>query len=170
MNRIILTTLAALALAGCQITRIKRNDNGELEASIISHWLQREVNQCEIEKTADGYKFILNGYKSDASEQLPAFTRETLGGLAIIGRLAGTVFNPAVAGVPLTAEAADADAIKQIQDSIAAAKANEAKAKAEATKAKAELAKAKAELEAAKAQSNSAECANGECDYETVEE
>ena len=168
MKKIAMITLAALALAGCQITRIKRNDNGELEASITSHWLQREVNKCEIEKTAEGYKFILNGYKSDASEQLPAFTREMLSGLAIFGRLAAATINPTVGTVPLTAEGADAEAIAKIQQSLATAKAEATKAKAEATKAKAELKQAQAELEKAKQTQTEPlpECEGDECVYE----
>jgi uncharacterized membrane protein YqiK len=153
----IVTAIAALAalVDGCQVTKIKRNDNGDLEASIMSHWLQREVNKCEIVKTADGYKFILNGYKSDASEQLPAFTREMWAGIGILGRLAGAVANPAVASVPLTSEAASADDIAKLTKAAA-------DAKAEATRAKAELAKAKAEAKAASA--STSDCPNGECE------
>ena len=138
----------AAAFSGCQLTHVK---TPEWEVSLRSHWFKRDVDKCEVVRNADGsYNVSLNGYKSDASEQLPAFTKELWYGLGVLGRLAGAAVNPAVAGVPLTEEAAKADDIaKLIRESAAA---------------KVELEKAKAELKAAKASSGqSAECADGSC-------
>lgn len=157
MKKIIIPMLAsACMLAGCTTTTIETD---EWKVKSMSHWLKRDVDRLSVERTKDGYKVNVNGYRSDASEQLPAFTREMWDGIGILGRLAGSVFNPAVASVPLTSDPADANAIAQIQQSLANSKAAEAAAKAELAKAKAELAKAKAEAKAA----SDGDCPNGEC-------
>ena len=130
MKRIIFAALAALAFGGCSLTSVK---TPEWEAHVRSHWFKRDVDKLEVQRNADGsYSVFLNGYKSDASEQLPAFTREMWGGLAILGRIAAATVNPTAAAVPLTTEAADADAVAKIQRELAAAKAELAKIKAAA--------------------------------------
>ena len=169
MKKTAMITLGALALAGCTTTTI---ETPEWKVSSMSHWLKRDVDKLAVERNADGsYRVNVNGYKTDASEQLPAFTRETLGGLAVFGRLAAAIVNPTVGAVPLTADGADADALAKIQKAVAEYKANEAKAKAEAAKAKAELKAAQAELEKAKAEAAQPEpmpeCEGDECEYIT---
>lgn len=81
----LLVSLSLAALTGCQTAHIK---TPEWEASLNSHWFKRDVDRLDVKRTADGgYSISLNGYKSDASEQLPQFTRETLAGLVAIGQL-----------------------------------------------------------------------------------
>ena len=129
---IIIAALAAFA--GCSLTSVK---TPEWEAHVRSHWLKRDVDKLEVQRNADGsYSVFLNGYKSDASEQLPAFTRDMWLGLGMLGRIAASTFNPAVASVPLTTEAANADDVAKITKELATAKAELAKIKAEAKAAK----------------------------------
>lgn len=153
MKKLIIPALvSASLLAGCSSMTV---ETPEWKVNSLTHWFQREVKEFNVERNADGsYRIGVNGYKSDASEQLPAFTREMWAGIGILGRLVGSAVNPAVASVPLTADPADANAIAQIQQSLANSKAAEAAAKAE-------LAKAKAEAKAASA----SDCPNGECEY-----
>ena len=96
MKKLLITFAAALALVemtGCTTAHIK---TAEWEATIKSHWLKRDVDKLAISRQADGsYSLDLNGYKTDTSEQLPIFTRETLTGLAAIGRIVGAAVNPA---------------------------------------------------------------------------
>ena len=147
-----MAAVATLGLvAGCQLTHVK---TPEWELSLRSHWLKRDVDKCEVVRKADGsYSVSLNGYKSDASEQFPAFTREMWYGLGMLGRLAGAAVNPAVAGVPLTDEAAKADEVAKLIRENAAAKV--------------ELAKAKAELKAASAATKTESgCEGDACNYD----
>lgn len=130
MKRILATAVLAAMAAGCQLTNVK---TPEWEVSLRSHWFKRDVDKFNVTRNADGsYSVDLNGYKSDASEQFPAFTREMWSGLGILGRIAAATVNPTAAAVPLTAEAADAEAIAKLQRELAAAKAEVVKAKAEA--------------------------------------
>jgi len=138
-----LLILAALAAtAGCTTAYI---ETPEWKAKINSHWLKRDVDKLAVQRLADGsYSVDLNGYKSDASEQLPAFTREMWAGLGILGRIAATTINPAASAVPLTSEpanAADVAALVKVTN----------EAKTQLANAKAELAKVKADLDAAQA-------------------
>ncbi len=149
-----LAMLAALAaifagITGCQTAHVK---TPEWEASINSHWFKRDVDKLSVQRQADGsYTLDLNGYKGDASEQLPAFTREMWSGLAILGRLAGSAVNPAVSAVPLTQEAASAADVEKL-----------VKANAEL---KAQVAAAKAAAKASSATSvSSSDCADGSCE------
>ena len=80
------------------------------------------------------FTLSLNGYKGDASEQLPAFTREMWSGLAILGRLAGSAINPAVAAVPLTDAAAEPAAVSSIVTAQGAAAAQKIQAKKTASR------------------------------------
>ena len=156
MKKLIAIAIAAAALAGCQSVAIK---TPEWEATIKSHWFRRDVDKLAVQRLADGsYSVDLNGYKGDASEQLPAFTKEMWSGLGILGRIAATAVNPAASAVPLTAEAADADKVSALVKASAEAKAALASAKAELEKAKAELAAAQA------AQTTEAECSGGDCE------
>ena len=155
MKKLIAIAIAATALAGCQSVAIK---TPEWEATIKSHWFRRDVDKLAVQRLADGsYSVDLNGYKGDASEQLPAFTKEMWAGLGILGRIAATAVNPAASAVPLTAEAADATQVAALVKASADAKAALASAKAELEKAKADLAAAQA------AQTTEKDCADGSC-------
>ena len=73
MKKLVIAAALAIA-AGCTTAHIK---TPEWEATINSHWLKRDVDKLAISRQADGsYSVDLNGYKTDTSEQLPAFTRE----------------------------------------------------------------------------------------------
>ena len=146
--------LAAIfaGLTGCQTAHVK---TPEWEASINSHWFKRDVDKLSVQRQADGsYTLDLNGYKGDASEQLPAFTREMWSGLAILGRIAATAVNPAASAVPLTQEPANA------ADVAALVKATN-DAKVALANAKAELAKAKA---SSATSGSSSDCTDGSCE------
>jgi len=149
-------TIGAILLQGCSTTYVK---TPEWEAKVTSHWLKRDVDKLAVNRLADGsYSVDLNGYKSDASEQLPAFTKEMWAGIGILGRLAGAAINPAVASVPLTADAANADDVAQLVKANAALKAQVAAAKAE-------LAKVKAAGNAASTTGGTTtDCADGNCE------
>jgi hypothetical protein len=128
MKRIMFAALATLAFGGCSLTSVK---TPEWEAHVRSHWFKRDVDKLDIQRSADGsYSVSLNGYKSDASEQFPAFTREMWGGLAILGRIAAATVNPTAAAIPLTTEPADAEAVAKLQRELATAKAEVLRAKA----------------------------------------
>ncbi len=133
----------ALALTGCTTATVK---TPEWEATVRSHWLQREVDTFTVSRQADGsYSLSLNGYKTDTSEQLPAFTREMWAGLGILGRLATATINPATASVPLSSEAASADDVAKLVQANASLKL--------------ELARLKAAQDAA----SCTDCATGSC-------
>ena len=153
----LMITLAALAvveLTGCTTAHIK---TGEWEATIKSHWLKRDVDKLAISRQADGsYSLDLNGYKSDTSEQLPAFTREFWAGVAILGRLAGSAVNPAVAAVPLTQEAASAADVEKLVKANAELKAKSLEL--EATKLELEKLKAESSKLEAKESTNCTDC------------
>ena len=154
----ILASLAAIfaGITGCQTAHIK---TPEWEASINSHWFKRDVDKLSVQRQADGsYSVDLNGYKGDISDQLPAFTREFWAGVAILGRLAGSAVNPAVAAVPLTQEAASAADVEKL-----------IKANAELRAKSLELETMRLELEKLKAESSklqaeeSTNCIDGSC-------
>lgn len=141
---------AAAILAGCTTASV---ETPEWRATIRSHWLKRDVDKLDVVRNADGsYSLSLNGYKTDASEQLPAWTREMWNGLGIIGRLATATVNPATASVPLTADAASADEIAKIVQANAAYKREIAEAKT-----------ALAAATSAPVQDAAASCSDGSC-------
>jgi len=109
---ILITCAAALALlTGCHTAHIEVKGDGSWTADIYDHWMSREIKGFEAEVAEGGkFKAKLTGMKSDASEQLPAFTREMWAGLGFLGRIAASMYNPAAATVqqPGTAVAAPA--------------------------------------------------------------
>lgn len=133
MKRIIATAVLAAMAAGCHTAHIKVEGDGKWEADLYDNFIGRKIEKCSA-NVQEGGKFIfnLNGYETDTSEQLPAFTKEMWAGLGILGRIAAATVNPTAATVPLTAEPADAEAIAKLQRELAAAKAEVVKAKAEA--------------------------------------
>lgn len=140
---------AAAVMAGCHTAHIEVRGDGAWSADLYDNFIGRKIESCTADVQEGGkFKFNLNGYGSDVSEQLPVFTKEMWHGLGILGRLAGAAVNPAVAGVPLSDEAANADDVAKLIRENAAAKA-------------------KAEIKAAKAASGkSADCADGTCGIE----
>lgn len=106
MKKLMLIAIAAAALAGCQSTEITTPEWG---VTIKSHWLKRDVDRVSVDRLADGsYSVYLNGYKSDASERLPEFTREMWAGLGFLGQIAASMYNPAAATVKQTSAATTA--------------------------------------------------------------
>ena len=132
------TALAAIAAAmtGCHTAHIEVLGDGKWNADIYDNLVRREIKSFTgTVKDGGQFEFAINGYQTDTSEQLPAFTREMWNGLAIIGRLAGATVNPAVASVPLTQDAASAADVERLVKANAELKAQVAAAKAEAAKA-----------------------------------
>lgn len=160
MKKVMVIAALALAAAGCQSSKFEKHvthpdgTQDDVCVSIWSNMFKRDLDSFNLDRKGEGvFTLALNGYKGDTSEQLPAFTREMWSGLGILGRLAAATVNPAAAGVPLTAEAADADAVAKLVRENAAAKA--------------ELAKAKAELKAASAATKTESgCEGDACNYD----
>jgi hypothetical protein len=131
-----LAAIAAAALAGCHTAHFEVLGDGKWKADIYDNLVRREIKTFTGKVKEGGqFEFAINGYQTDTSEQLPAFTREMWSGLAVIGRLAGATVNPAVASVPLTQEAANAADVERLVKANAELKAQVAAAKAEAAKA-----------------------------------
>ena len=100
MKKLMIIATAAAAAAGCQTAHVKVDGDGKWEATVRSHWFSREIADLSGEVMEGGkFKFALNGYKGDVSEQLPAFTREMWQGLAFLGQIAAATVNPAAASV-----------------------------------------------------------------------
>ena len=144
---------SAFCLAGCGSVNVACEGDGKWEAKISTGWLRRDIDGFEAD-IQEGGKFTvkLNSVKSDVSEQLPSFTREMWSGLAILGRLAGSAVNPAVAAVPLTQEAANAADVEKLVKANAELKAQVAAAEALAAKA------------SSATSGSSSECADGSCE------
>lgn len=96
------------AFVGCSSTKVEVDKDGGWSVTTYSHWLKRDVDTFRAKKDASSVEVEFNGYKSDTSEQLAKNAAEFWYGVSVLGRLAGTVFNPAVAGVPLDKSAANA--------------------------------------------------------------
>lgn len=139
MKKLIMTTamaaIAAAMLAGCHTAHIEVLGDGKWNADIYDNLVRREIKSFTgTVKDGGQFEFAINGYQTDTSEQLPAFTREMWSGLAIIGRLAGATVNPAVASVPLTQDAASAADVERLVKANAELKAQVAAAKASVAK------------------------------------
>lgn len=149
MKKLILVAIAAALAGGCSLTTV---ETPEWRATVRSHWFKRDLDKLDVQRKADGsYSVSLNGYKSDASEQLPQFAREMWLGLGILGRIAAASVNPVAATVPLTTDAADPTAVTAAVNAASAAKVSEIKAKADAKTQKAASA------------TDASECADGSC-------
>lgn len=151
MKRLFIAIAAAAtaaAITGCQTAEVQVDGQGKWSAKVRSHWFKRDVDKFSASVDRNGvFSIDLNGYKGDASEQLPAFTREMWAGIAMGMRLGLTAASPAVATVPLTTEAADANAVSQ--------------AVAAQGQARAQVLKAKAKLKAAQCDDGS--CGEADC-------
>ena len=137
MRSVMLLCAAACCcvLCGCQTAHVRVDGNGVWEATLSSHWFSRDIDSFTANIQEGGkFSLALNGYKGDISEQLPAFTKEMWSGLAILGRLAGSAINPAVAAVPLSDAAAEPAAVSSIVTAAGNAKAQTIQAKKSTTK------------------------------------
>ena len=133
LKMVALAACAAAMLAGCHTAHIEVLGDGKWNADIYDNLVRREIKSFTgTVKEGGQFEFAINGYQTDTSEQLPAFTREMWSGLAILGRIAGSTVNPAVAAVPLTQEAASAADVERLVKANAELKAQVAAAKAEA--------------------------------------
>ena len=139
---LVLTTLTgcvAFVFVGCSSTKVKVSPDGSWSVDVSSDCLKRELQSFRAKKDGNGTVEVeFNGYKHDTSEELAKNAAEFWHGVGILGRLAGTVFNPAVSSVPLSEEAADPQAVASLVKAQAEAKAILAKAKAEAAAIKAQ--------------------------------
>ena len=133
LKMVALAASAAAMLAGCHTAHIEVLGDGKWSADIYDNLVRREIKSfAGTVKEGGQFEFAINGYQTDTSEQLPAFTREMWSGLAVLGRIAGSAVNPAVAAVPLTQEAASAADVERLVKANAELKAQVAAAKAEA--------------------------------------
>ena len=133
LKMVALAACAAAMLAGCHTAHIEVLGDGKWSADIYDNLVRRDIKSFTgTVKEGGQFEFAINGYQTDTSEQLPAFTREMWSGLAILGRIAGSTVNPAVAAVPLTQEAASAADVERLVKANAELKAQVAAAKAEA--------------------------------------
>lgn len=145
MKKLIAIAIAATALAGCHTAHIEVGPDGTWSADIYDNFIRREFKGFKAEVAEGGkFKAEVNGYATDASEQLPAFTKEMWAGLGILGRIAATTVNPAASAVPLTQDAANATDVAALVKAANEAKTQLANAKAELEKAKADLVAAQA--------------------------
>ena len=111
------------------------------------------------------FDFSAEGMKSSASEEFNA-TMKTYGdAFAQLARLAAACYSPGTASIPLTSEAADANAVARLVEAQAQAKASEiaAKSKRETDKITAQAdAAAKSKATATGTQAT-ADCTDGSC-------
>lgn len=106
-------TIAA-ALAGCHTAHIEVKGDGTWCADLYDNFLCREINGFEADIQEGGkFKLKLNALKSDASEKLPAFTKEMWSGICLLGQIAATMGNGTAAATaqpaPATVSAQTAD-------------------------------------------------------------
>ena len=159
---------AAILLTGCSVKKIEyeRNDKGEISYRIYQneHWLKTESTGIKGGMTEDGrFEFAADGMASSPSEEFNR-SMKTYGDTFVqLARLAAACYSPGTASIPLTSEAADADAVAKLVDAQAAAKASEIAAKSQR-----ETASIKAKSDAAIAEKNAAQgtaasCPGGVC-------
>lgn len=161
---------AAILMTGCSVTKVEydKKDTGEVSYRIYrnDHWLKTESTGLKGGMTDKGkFEFAAEGVKSSPSEEFNA-TMKTYGDTFVqLARLAAACYSPGTASIPLTSEAADADAVAKLVDAQAQAKAAEI-----AAKSKRETDKIAAQADAAaksKATSSSTQttgtCADGNC-------
>lgn len=159
MKKLMMIALAACAAAGCSVKKIEytKNDKGEISYRIYQneHWLNTEGSGIRGGMTGEGrFEFAADGLQTSPSEEYNKMMSTTFQGFASLARLAASMYSPAAAGVPLSEEAADPQAIAAILAAQAAGKASVVNAKADRSVRKID---AKAKAEAA------AKCATGAC-------
>jgi hypothetical protein len=132
---------AAIMLTGCSVTKVEyeKKDTGEVSYRLYrnDHWLKTESTGLKGGMTNEGkFEFAAEGMKSSPSEEFNA-TMKTYGDTFVqLARLAAACYSPGTASIPLTSEAADANAVAKIVDAAAQAKASEIAAKSDKDTAK----------------------------------
>lgn len=161
---------AAILLTGCSVTKVEyeRTDKGEVSYRLYrnDHWLRTESTGIKGGMTDEGnFDFSAEGMKSSPSEEFNA-TMKTYGDMfAQLARLAAACYSPGTASIPLTSEAADANAVARLVEAQAQAKASEiaAKSRRETDKITAQAdAAAKSNATATGTQAT-ADCTDGSC-------
>ena len=161
---------AAILLTGCSVTKVEyeRTDKGEVSYRLYrnDHWLRTESTGIKGGMTNEGnFDFSAEGMKSSPSEEFNA-TMKTYGDtFAQLASLAAACYSPGTASIPLTSEAADANAVARLVEAQAQAKASEiaAKSKRETDKITAQAdAAAKSKATATGTQAT-ADCTDGSC-------
>lgn len=168
-------TIAALAaiaasLCGCRSIEIENKGEGKgWSVDVWSHWMNAEADTIDASIAPDGtVTFKMNGMKSTPSEEFNKMMGTTMQSFTAMARLAASMYSPGAASIPLTAEAADPEAVAKLVNAQSAAKAAEIKAKSEreTAKIKAQSDAALAAKKAAQTQTSTAaadDCADGSC-------
>lgn len=158
---------AAILLTGCSVKKIEyeKTDKGvSYRIYQNDHWLKTESTGIKGGMTEDGkFNFAAEGVKSSPSEEFNA-TMRTYGDTFVqLARLAAACYSPGTASIPLTSEAADADAVAKLVEAQAQAKAAEIAAKSQRETNKiAAQADAAAKSKATSA-TNTTACVDGSC-------
>ena len=132
---------AAILLTGCSVTKVEyeKTDKGEVSYRLYrnDHWLKTESTGIKGGMTDEGkFEFAAEGMKSSPSEEFNA-TMKTYGDTFVqLARLAAACYSPGTASIPLTSEAADANAVAKLVDAQAQARAAEIAAKSQRETAK----------------------------------
>ena len=124
---------AAILATGCSVKKIEyeKTDKGvSYRIYQNDHWLKTESTGIKGGMTNEGnFEFAAEGVKSSPSEEFNA-TMRTYGDTFVqLARLAAACYSPGTASIPLTSEAADADAVAKLVEAQAQAKAAEIAAK-----------------------------------------
>ena len=161
---------AAILMTGCSVTKVEydKKDTGEVSYRIYrnDHWLKTESTGLKGGMTDKGkFEFAAEGVKSSPSEEFNA-TMRTYGDTFVqLVRLAAACYSPGTASIPLTSEAADADAVAKLVDAQAQAKAAEIAAK---SKRETDMVAAQADAAAKKATTSGTQaagtCTDGNCE------
>ena len=161
---------AAILMTGCSVTKVEydKKDTGEVSYRLYrnDHWLKTESTGLKGGMTNEGnFEFSADGMTASPSEEFNR-TMKTYGDTFVqLARLAAACYSPGTASIPLTPEAADADAVAKLVDAQAQARAAEiaAKSKRETDKIAAQAdaaAKSKATTTATQAAGT---CTDGNC-------
>ena len=156
---------AAILLTGCSVTKVEyeKTDKGEVSYRLYrnDHWLKTESTGIKGGMTDEGkFEFAAEGMKSSPSEEFNA-TMKTYGDTFVqLARLAAACYSPGTASIPLTSEAADANAVAKLVEAQAQAKASEIAAKSQRETAKIT---AQADAAAKSKDTTTATCTDGSC-------
>ena len=159
---------AAVLLTGCSVKKIEyeKTDKGvSYRIYENEHWLKTESTGLRGGMTKDGnFEFAAEGVKSSPSEEFNA-TMRTYGDTFVqLARLAAACYSPGTASIPLTSEAADADAVAKLVEAQAQAKAAEIAAKSQReTNRIAAQAAAQAATKSSASATATTDCTDGSC-------
>ena len=170
MKKLMMIALAACAAAmtGCRSIEIENKGEGKgWSVDVFSHWMNSEADSIAASIAPDGtVTFNMNGMKSTPSEEFNKMMGTTMQSFTAMARLAASMYSPGAASIPLTAEAADPEAVAKLVNAQSAAKTAEIKAKSdrETARIKANSDAAIAEKNAGQsATANNADCTDGSC-------